>query len=119
MFLLWLVTLQLLTTCSFKIQEYYSSQQFVPTFVDSLLFDGEVSISAEQIPVRRRDDPSTEDENEAEQFNYLGPGIRVALDKDFFQNNIIDKVINFLNSLIFRNFTTRIPFVIAFNLSLL
>lgn len=96
-------------------QEYYSSQQFVPTFVDSLLFDGEVSISAEQIPVRRRDDPSTEDENEAEQFNYLGPGIRVALDKDFFQNNIIDKEGSFelMNQANFSDFLRGIHFSLA------
>jgi len=75
-------------------QEYFSTQEFAPTFVDSVLFDSSVSggltISSEQIPVRMRDDASTEDVNEAEQFNFLAPGIRVALDNGFFQRNILD-----------------------------
>lgn len=72
-------------------QEYYSNQEFAPSFVDSLLFDGQVALSRNQIPVQNRDDSSTEDVDESETFTYLGPGIRVALDADFFQNNILDK----------------------------
>ncbi|MFC4095537.1 DUF4270 domain-containing protein [Euzebyella saccharophila] len=72
-------------------QEYYSNQEFAPSFVDSLLFDGQVALSRNQIPVQKRDDSSTEDVDESETFTYLGPGIRVALDADFFQNNILDK----------------------------
>ena len=77
-------------------QEYYSSQEFAPTFVDEVLYDSEASseeivISRDQIPVPKRDDVSTEDVDESTQFNYLAPGIRVALDKDFFQENILDK----------------------------
>lgn len=72
-------------------QEYYSNQEFAPTFVDSLLFDGTVSVSPDQIPLKSRDDESTEDVDESENFTYLNPGIRVPLDKDFFQNNILNK----------------------------
>ncbi|WP_276168964.1 DUF4270 domain-containing protein [Zobellia alginiliquefaciens] len=77
-------------------QEYYSSQEFAPTFVDEVIYDSEVSsepivISSEQIPLRKTDDESTEDVDESTQFSYLSPGIRVALDKVFFQENILDK----------------------------
>lgn len=71
-------------------QEYFSNQEFAPTFVDSLLFDGPVAISPDQIPLKNRDLASTEDEDESEELTYLDPGIRVALDKDFFQHNILD-----------------------------
>ncbi|NNE76420.1 MAG: DUF4270 domain-containing protein, partial [Pricia sp.] len=76
-------------------QEYFSTQQFAPTFVDSVLYDsaidGEVSISTEQIPLKRRDDITTEDVDESTELTYLAPGIRVALDAGFFQRNILDK----------------------------
>lgn len=71
-------------------QEYFSSQQFAPTFVDSILFNGSVTINTEQIPLKKRDDPATEDIDEREQNDYLAPGIRVALEKEFFQHNILD-----------------------------
>ncbi|SHI38916.1 DUF4270 family protein [Pseudozobellia thermophila] len=71
-------------------QEYFSDQGFDPTFVDSLLFDGPVVISPDQIPLKNRDLASTEDVDESEELSYLDPGIRVALDKDFFQHNILD-----------------------------
>ncbi|CAM3452144.1 DUF4270 domain-containing protein [Zobellia roscoffensis] len=77
-------------------QEYYSSQEFAPAFVDEVVYDSEASaepivISRDQIPLRNVDDESTEDVDESSQFSYLAPGIRVALDKDFFQENILDK----------------------------
>lgn len=76
-------------------QEYFSNQQFSPTFIDgSLLFEEEsinVAIENRQIPLRRRDDTTTADVDESTQFNFVNPGIRVALDKDFFQTNLIDK----------------------------
>ncbi len=71
-------------------QSYFSNQQFSPTFVDEVVFDGIVPISHEQIPLKRRDDPATEDEDESTQNTYLDPGIRVALDVDFFQQHILD-----------------------------
>ncbi|CAM4128893.1 DUF4270 domain-containing protein [Zobellia roscoffensis] len=77
-------------------QEYYSSQEFAPAFVDEVVYDSEASaepivISRDQIPLRNVDDESTEEVDESTQFSYLAPGIRVALDKDFFQENILDK----------------------------
>ncbi|AYN69476.1 DUF4270 domain-containing protein [Euzebyella marina] len=72
-------------------QEYYSNQEFSPTFVDSLLFDGEVTINPDQIALKSRDDASTEDVDESENFTYLNPGIRVQLSNEFFQNNFINK----------------------------
>ncbi|MUH37362.1 DUF4270 domain-containing protein [Zobellia amurskyensis] len=76
-------------------QEYYSNQEFAPNFVDEVLYDSAegdpLVISSSQIAVRKRDDESTEDVDESSQFSYLSPGIRVAMDKDFFQTNILDK----------------------------
>ena len=71
-------------------QEYYSSQQFSPTFVSDMLFDGELTINDEEILLKKKDDPSTDDVDESNEFTRLAPGIRVALDKDFFQNNLLD-----------------------------
>ncbi|CAM4124850.1 DUF4270 domain-containing protein [Zobellia nedashkovskayae] len=76
-------------------QEYYSNQEFPANSFGEVLYDssvvGPLVISSEQIALRQRDDESTEDVIESDQFSYLNPGIRVALDKDFFQENILDK----------------------------
>lgn len=72
-------------------QEFYSSQQFSPSFVSDLLFDGDIAISNQQILLKKLDDPDTSDVNESEQFDRLNPGIRVPLDVTFFQDNFIDK----------------------------
>ncbi|MCW5514945.1 DUF4270 domain-containing protein [Muriicola sp. Z0-33] len=73
-------------------QEFYSSQQFSPTFVSEVLFDGEVTVSDEQILVFKEDDPDTEEEDESlESPDRFEPGIWVNLDPDFFQTNILDK----------------------------
>ena len=72
-------------------QQYYSSQQFAPDFVSDLLFEGAVEISNEQILIANEDDESTEDVDESLTFTRRDPGIRVALDSDFFQTNILDK----------------------------
>ncbi|MGS0526022.1 DUF4270 domain-containing protein [Zobellia nedashkovskayae] len=76
-------------------QEYYSNQEFPANSYGEVLYDSSVGnplvISFEQIAVYKQDDDSTEDVDESSQFNYLSPGIRVALDKDFFQENILDK----------------------------
>jgi len=73
-------------------QEYFSTQQFSPTFVSDVLFDGEITISDEQILIFKEDDPATEDEDESlESPDRFEPGIWVTLDSDFFQTNILDK----------------------------
>ncbi len=73
-------------------QPYYSTQQFSPNFVSDVLFDGEVAISDEDSLVFKEDDPATEgvDESEEEPVR-TPPGIKVSLDKAFFQANILDK----------------------------
>lgn len=73
-------------------QEYYSNQVFSPDFVTGEpLFDGVVEIIDEEILIQNEDDESTEDTDESETFTKLQPGIRVALDNEFFQTNILDK----------------------------
>ncbi|MBU2948549.1 DUF4270 domain-containing protein [Zobellia uliginosa] len=76
-------------------QEYYSNQDLASNFFGETIYDSAtgnpLSISSDQIAVAKQDDETTEDVNESTQFNYLSPGIRVELDKAFFQENIIDK----------------------------
>jgi hypothetical protein len=72
-------------------QEYYSSQEFAPSFVSDVLFDGEVLIDDEQTLVFTEDDPDTEEDESLEAPRVIEPGIRVSLDPDFFQANILDK----------------------------
>ncbi len=72
-------------------QSYFSSQEFSPDFVSDVLFDNVVEISNEQILIPNEDDPTTDDVDESLTFRRLDPGIRIALDSDFFQTNILDK----------------------------
>ncbi|SHJ48607.1 protein of unknown function [Maribacter aquivivus] len=73
-------------------QEYYSNQVFSPDFVTGdPLFDGVVEINDEEILIQNEDDESTEDVDESLTFTKVQPGIRVALDNEFFQTNILDK----------------------------
>ncbi len=72
-------------------QNYFSSQEFSPDFVSDLLFDNVVEISNEQILIPNEDDPATDDVDESLTFRRLDPGIRIALDNEFFQTNILDK----------------------------
>lgn len=73
-------------------QAYYSSQKFSPDFVSDVLYDGEDSISDKEYLTFKEDDPDTEDVDESQQVDTRqSPGIRVELDKDFFQTNILDK----------------------------
>lgn len=76
-------------------QAYFSSQQFSPNFVSEVLYDSEVSgelmVSDKQILVPQEDNPDTEDVDESLTFEKLNPGIRVPLDSQFFQENILDK----------------------------
>ncbi|MBT8205653.1 MAG: DUF4270 domain-containing protein [Eudoraea sp.] len=72
-------------------QEYFSSQLFSPGFVSDLVFDGQVQISDEEILIFQEDDPETEEEDESELVEErLQPGIRISLNPDFFQQNILD-----------------------------
>lgn len=73
-------------------QQYYSNQVFSPDFVTgNPLFEGVVEIIDEEILIQNEDDDSTEDVDESQTFTKLQPGIRVALDNEFFQTNILDK----------------------------
>lgn len=72
-------------------QEYYSTQVFSPDFVSDILFDGEVTISDEEILVPAEDDPDTEADESLNEPTRIQPGIQVALDPTFFQQNILDK----------------------------
>ncbi len=73
-------------------QAYFSNQQFSPTFVSDVLFDGEVTISDMEMLFFKEDDPETEDVDESKEVETaLTPGIRVPLNVAFFQTNIMDK----------------------------
>ena len=72
-------------------QEYYSTQEFSPDFVSEVLFDGEVTISDEETLIFPEDDPDTEADESLNEPVRIQPGIQVALDPDFFQQNILDK----------------------------
>ena len=72
-------------------QEYYSSQQFSPSFVSDVLFEGDYFVSDNQFLLDQSDNSSTTDIDESEQKVILDPGIRVALDNAFFQENLLDK----------------------------
>lgn len=72
-------------------QTYYSSQQFSPAFVSDVLFQGAYEFSDREILLPREDDPETVDVDESLLFTKREPGIRVALDHDFFQEYILDK----------------------------
>lgn len=78
-------------------QEYYSSQQFSPTFTDEILFDdNSLTISnKETLFFTAQDDPDTPDVDEtATVETRFAPGFRVQLNTigvDFFQRNLLDK----------------------------
>ncbi|TMU55355.1 DUF4270 family protein [Flagellimonas algicola] len=71
-------------------QEYFSNQDFL-AFVDEELFSGEVIVNNEEELEWFEDDPETTDVDESLQVeNRIAPGIRVELEKSFFQE-ILDK----------------------------
>ncbi|MCK0188721.1 DUF4270 domain-containing protein [Arenibacter sp. F20364] len=73
-------------------QQYYSSQVFSPTFVSDQLFEGTVEVTDVEELIFQEDDPETEDVDESEEApTRIAPGIRVALNPSFFQQNILDK----------------------------
>jgi len=71
-------------------QEYYSTQQFAPTFVSDVLYEGDLSISDEEILTFPEDDPDTEEDESEGVPERLQPGVRVPLDATFFQQNFLD-----------------------------
>lgn len=72
-------------------QEYYSTQEFSPDFVSEVLFDGSVTISDEETLIFPEDDPDTEADESLNEPERIQPGIQVALDPAFFQQNVLDK----------------------------
>ncbi|MFS4454621.1 DUF4270 family protein [Maribacter sp. 2304DJ31-5] len=72
-------------------QQYFSSQEFSPAFVSDVLFDDVHMLSDEEWLIPREDDETTEDVDESLTFNRQPPGIRVRLNPQFFQDNILDK----------------------------
>jgi len=72
-------------------QEYYSTQEFSPDFVSDILYDGQVTISDEETLVSPEDDPNTEADESLNEPIRIQPGIQVALDPAFFQENILDR----------------------------
>nr|WP_298996664.1 DUF4270 family protein [uncultured Allomuricauda sp.] len=78
-------------------QEYFSNQDFAG-FEGEVLYDGSgsnqgpLTISDEEFLFFSEDDPDTEDVDESLQVeSRLPPGLRIPLDNDFFQTNILDK----------------------------
>ena len=73
-------------------QAYFSNQDF-SSFIGEELFNGQVTISNKEMLFFADDDPETPDVDESITIveNRLPPGIRVPLDINFFQQNILDK----------------------------
>lgn len=76
-------------------QEYYSNQDFSSFIGEELTIDGQktVVIDDTEILVYAEDDPETEDVDESETVveSRIAPGIRLPLNPEFFQENILDK----------------------------
>ena len=73
-------------------QKYYSNNNIPSNFSGTVLFDDEIEINSKELVFWNEDDPETEEEDESETIKErLTPRIRVPLDKDFFQNKIIEQ----------------------------
>jgi len=72
-------------------QTYYSSQEFSPSFVSDVLFDDTVFIDDTEISIPQIDNEETTDIDESLTPRRFSPGIRVPLNSQFFQENILDK----------------------------
>lgn len=75
-------------------QEYYSTQEFAPEFVSDVLYSSSeegIIIDNKEILIQNDDDETTVDVDESLTFSKLAPGIRVSLNEEFFQNNILNK----------------------------
>ncbi|MRI01954.1 DUF4270 family protein [Kriegella sp. EG-1] len=74
-------------------QEYYSNQEFSPTFTEEVFFEGTYLINNKEFVLPgEEDDPDTEEDETTK--TKVAPGIRVRLGTagiDFFQENILDK----------------------------
>ncbi len=67
-----------------EVEPYYSNQSFGPEFTGEVLFDGVLEISDEETLIFEEDDPETEIDESLLVDERIQPGIRVALDPDFF-----------------------------------
>lgn len=91
-------------------QEYYSTQQFSPSFTEEVFYDGPVTISDQEIVfLETEDDPDTDDDEIGTITSRLDPGIYVKLNdvaNTFFQENILDREggSELLSSLNFKEF---------------
>jgi len=75
-------------------KDYFSNDDFFKEgFYGQELYSDQVSLNFDEIPVYfTEDDPATEDVNELNEINYYEtPRIRVPLEKEFFQELIINK----------------------------
>lgn len=73
-------------------QEFFSNQEFSPTFVADLLYEGEETVRDTELLFFKTDDPDTEDVDESLEVDQtIAPGIWVPLNKAFFQEHILDK----------------------------
>ncbi len=71
-------------------EPYYSNQNLSEDFASDVLFEGVLEISDEEILIFQEDDPDTEEDESLIVEERIQPGIRVALDPDYFQENFID-----------------------------
>jgi len=76
-------------------QEYYSNQDFSGFIGEELTMEGQktVVIDNTETLVFAEDDPETDDVDESQTVvdSRIPPGIRIPLNPDFFQQNILDK----------------------------
>lgn len=76
-------------------QPYFSTRRFNPEFLGELLYENQepLTISNEEILIFEEDDPDTPDVDESQTgaIERFDPGIRVELDPEFFQANILDR----------------------------
>jgi len=76
-------------------QEYFSTQEFAPSFTEEVFYDGPVTISNQEVLfVVQEDDPDTEEDEVGTISSKLDPGIYVKLNDvadTFFQDNILNK----------------------------
>jgi hypothetical protein len=77
---------------NFEENQQYFSNTDITSFVDGdPLFEGTVIIDNKEIVTFLDDDPDTEEDESLIVDSRLAPGVQVALDPDFFQENILDK----------------------------
>ncbi|TAI47857.1 DUF4270 domain-containing protein [Flagellimonas allohymeniacidonis] len=77
---------------NFEERQRYFSNQDLSSFQGETLFEGQVTVSDEELLFFQDDDPETTDVDESEQIeSRLTPGIRVPLNNEFFQTNFLDK----------------------------